>query len=232
MHTVVTLLTVVVVGLVAAIAVDRIHSDAPQHWPFAPLELEHPVGLATGLKLSWLKEDAASCQATLRRSDMAFSPIEDRRVGDFCGFTNAVAIEASTIPYAGPALRASCPLAAALYVWEREVVAPAAERHLGGRVVAVEHVGTYACRRVNGRASGRPSQHATANAIDVSAFRLVDGREVSVLRGWDGDPAERAFLRAVRSGGCKVFRAVLGPDYNALHRDHFHLDMGPYKVCR
>ncbi|WP_208534621.1 extensin family protein, partial [Pseudomonas aeruginosa] len=25
---------------------------------------------------------------------------------------------------------------------------------------------------------------------------------------------------------------VLGPDYNAAHRDHFHLDMGLWKVCR
>jgi hypothetical protein len=25
---------------------------------------------------------------------------------------------------------------------------------------------------------------------------------------------------------------VLGPDYNAAHRNHFHLDMGPWWVCR
>ena len=40
------------------------------------------------------------------------------------------------------------------------------------------------------------------------------------------------FLRQVHSGACRGFRAVLGPDYNAAHRNHFHLDRGPYQACR
>lgn len=96
----------------------------------------------------------------------------------------------------------------------------------------IEHVGTYSCRRVYGGAVGLPSQHATANAIDVAAFRLTDGRRVSVFSGWRGDAKERAFLHEVRDGGCRVFRGVLSPDYNVAHRDHLHLDMGPYGLCR
>jgi hypothetical protein len=118
----------------------------------------------------------------------------------------------------------SCPAAAALALWEWHVVQPAAQRHLGQRVVAVEHIGTYRCRRVNGRAEGDWSEHATANAIDVAAFRLADGRRVSVLTGWPGGGAEAAFLREVRDGACRLFATVLSPDYNAAHRDHLHLD--------
>ena len=43
---------------------------------------------------------------------------------------------------------------------------------------------------------------------------------------------EAAFLREVNDGACRFFNAVLGPDYNAAHRDHFHLDMGRWRVCR
>lgn len=46
------------------------------------------------------------------------------------------------------------------------------------------------------------------------------------------DAAAAAFLREVRDGACGIFHAVLGPDYNALHRSHFHFDMGRYRQCR
>ena len=70
------------------------------------------------------------------------------------------------------------------------------------------------------------------NALDVSAFRLDDGRRVSVLDGWQGPAEQQAFLAQVQEGACALFRGVLGPDYNAAHRNHFHLDMGPYGLCR
>jgi hypothetical protein len=55
---------------------------------------------------------------------------------------------------------------------------------------------------------------------------------VTLLRHWDAGGAEAAFLRSLRDGACGWFRAVLGPDYNAAHRDHFHFDMGPWRACR
>lgn len=36
---------------------------------------------------------------------------------------------------------------------------------------------------------------------------------------------QSAFLRAVHEGACKIFGTVLGPESNAAHRDHFHLDL-------
>ena len=92
-------------------------------------------------------------------------------------------------------------------------------------------------------APGRLSEHARANALDVAAFTLQGGRRISVLGDWqaaaapaappaaEADP-KAAFLRQVRDGACQGFAAVLGPDYNAAHRDHFHLDRGPYRACR
>ena len=74
-----------------------------------------------------------------------------------------------------------------------------------------------------------------ANAIDIAAFTLEDGREVNVLDDWySGTSESRAFLRAVRSEACGPFHTVLGPGSDAEHRDHIHLDLqrersgGPY----
>ncbi len=39
-------------------------------------------------------------------------------------------------------------------------------------------------------------------------------------------------LRDARRGACRFFDGVLGPDYNAAHRDHFHLETGGFGMCR
>ncbi len=70
-----------------------------------------------------------------------------------------------------------------------------------------------------------PSEHGRANALDISAFTLADGTRIRVKSGWRGDARQRAFLHAVHDGACEQFSTVLGPDYNSLHRDHFHVDL-------
>ena len=129
--------------------------------------------------------------------------------------------------------------AVSLAMWERHALQPAAEAMLDDRVVAVEHFGSYACRDIGGGARGQEggehrSEHATANALDVAAFVLADGRTVSVARDWQrpADDPRRRFLQAVHDGACGVWNVVLGPDYNAAHRDHFHLDLGRFRACR
>lgn len=199
--------------------------------PWAPLDPTAAPGLWTRYKLARLEGDGAACRALLASTALAFSPIPDRDTGAGCGFRDAVRVARSGVGFSA-SFAAACPLAAAWMLFETHTLQPAARRHLGQEVVRVRHLGSYACRNVYGRAQGRRSQHATANAFDVAAFVLADGTTVSVAADWDGDGARAAFLRAVRDGACDVFGAVLGPDHNAAHRDHFHLDRGPYRVCR
>jgi hypothetical protein len=126
----------------------------------------------------------------------------------------------------------TCPLALGYAFWLRHTVQPAARAELGAPIAGVEHYGTYACRNVYGRAEGRRSEHAAANALDVAGFRTASGRRLTVARDYrEAGPSGR-FLRRVRSGACLWFAAVLSPDYNAAHRDHLHLDRGRYRVCR
>ncbi len=124
-----------------------------------------------------------------------------------------------------------------LALWERHVVIPAAARHLPRAVARLDHYGSYACRDIAGRAGTR-SRHARAEALDVAGFTLEGGQRVTVLRDWgraapDGTATpEAAFLREVHDGACRWFDVVLGPDYNAAHRDHLHLDRGGGRLCR
>lgn len=155
--------------------------------------------------------------------------VAQRRLAGGCGYEDAVAPAASSLALdKPPAMR--CALAAAYTAWEAGVVQPAAKRILGTRVRDIRHLGVYSCRDIAGR-PGRRSQHATANAIDVSGFALADGRVLTLTRDW-GEGAEGAFLREIRDGACDLFAGVLSPDWNAAHRDHLHLDLGRFDVCR
>ena len=93
------------------------------------------------------------------------------------------------------------------------------------------------CRRLYGRDSGSWSEHARANAVDIAGFTLADGTRISVAGDWEEEGARGRFLKEVRDGACRLFATVLSPDYNAAHRDHFHLDqagrgaMG-WRACR
>jgi hypothetical protein len=127
---------------------------------------------------------------------------------------------------------ASCPLAVAFALFERHSLQPAAQAVFGQAVTRVDHLGSFACRNMYNRAEGRLSQHASANALDIAGFRLADGRSISVLKDWSGEGDSARFLRQVRDGACDDFNVVLSPDYNAAHRNHFHLDMGRWWVCR
>jgi hypothetical protein len=40
---------------------------------------------------------------------------------------------------------------------------------------------------------------------------------------------EAVFLHRVHAGACHIFGTVLGPDANAVHRNHLHLDLKPRK---
>ncbi len=201
-----------------------------QHNVFRPLSVDDPVGAATHHKLSLLFGRREACFIALDGGEIAYTPLEQSPAGQACGFYDAVTLDRSFLPYSAT-LSMTCPLTTALVIWERQVAMPAAEDILGSPLAAVETYGSYACRRMYGRATGSYSEHATANAIDIAGFRLADGRYVSVLKHWGKDTPEGRYLRTVRDHSCRVFSVVLGPDYNRAHADHFHFDMGGGDVC-
>ena len=183
-------------------------------------------------RLTAFAEDVGACRAALAGAGFATEALAEVEGAGACGYSGGVELTQSVHPYSGP-VASSCALAAALVLWERDVLAPAAETHLGQAVARIELAApAYQCRAIAGRSDGRLSEHASANAIDIKGFTLADGTVVTIAAGWAGKPREQAFLRAVRDGACERFEAVLSPDYNRAHRDHLHFDLGRDKLCR
>lgn len=212
------LLLLAAVAIQALLVVER---RDPEDLPWTPLDLTAPIGLFTGRKLAALAERPGACRALMTQAEIGFVALPARTDGPTCGYRDAVRLgrRDGVTP---PAAAMACPLAASVDVWMERVVQPAAIELLGSRVARTEDLGSYACRRIYGRAEGW-SQHAFANAIDISGFRLADGRRVTVARDWN-EGAEGRFLHRIRDGGCRLFATTLSPDYNAAHRDHLHLD--------
>jgi hypothetical protein len=203
----------------------------PDWNPWAVLEIQAQPNFLTRHKLNRLSKDRALCQQVLATANIKYEQVPDRMTGRACGFYNAVRISKTSSRVSAP-FSLSCRAAVSLAMWEHHVLAPAAQKYFGQRVATLEHFGSYSCRNVYGRASATRSQHATAEALDIAGFVLEDGQRIRVLKDWP-EPGERAeFLREVRTGACRFFNGVLSPDYNAAHRDHFHFDRGPYRVCR
>ncbi|MBA3676697.1 MAG: extensin family protein [Sphingosinicella sp.] len=172
------------------------------------------------------------CHADLRREGVQFRILPDRVFDGGCTALGSVQLLDIGTPVANLGAM-TCPLAHQLARWTREAVQPAAEQWLGAQVVRIESMGTYSCRPINGQAGGKLSEHGRANAVDIGAFILSDGRRISLLTGWNGqDENVKSFLRSVHREGCRRFQIGLGPDANSFHRDHLHFDMGRGPYCR
>lgn len=193
----------------------------PQHNPWAPLDLRHPIGMATAGKLAALKGDVEQCRVVLDRSEVPFRAQEGTGEGP-CERPDRTRLTA--YPLAPDTPPVTCPLAAALEMWRTKSVSVAAGEIFGSQLLRIDHLGSYSCRRLYGRDEGPWSEHASANAIDIAGFVLEDGTRIDVLGDWNGDPRKAQFLRRVRDEACGVFATVLSPDYNAAHADHFHFD--------
>ncbi len=206
----------------------------PQHLLWRQLNVDAPTGLATRTQLLRISlSPSTSCTAMAHGAqDMKSIPAEALDGDGPCGWDVARLMYGSgSITLAPGEATLQCPLALGQYIWMREVEA-SAKRHLGSGLNKIHHAGSYSCRRQRGNGSGAWSEHAFANALDVTGFTLEDGRVISVKTDWKGDKDRQKFLRDVRDQGCKIFRVTLSPDFNAAHHDHFHFDMGPSSSCR
>ncbi|GGB57494.1 extensin-like domain-containing protein [Blastomonas aquatica] len=183
--------------------------------------------------------DTRQCISALSAAQVRFTPVPDQTFGAGCSQLGSVRLSTIALTDAPRGLNelaitnigpVRCELAQRFAGWAQFGIARAAEQMLGSPLVRIETMGSYSCRTIAG--SSKLSQHAHANAIDIAAFVLADGRRISVKQGWNGSNQERAFLRTIHGSACKRFGTVLGPDYNAAHHDHLHVDMSGQGYCR
>ncbi|MEO1139752.1 MAG: extensin family protein [Pseudomonadota bacterium] len=150
-----------------------------------------------------------------------------------CGISNAVEVDAVGGILLSQPSKMNCETARTLKTWVEDDMIPTVGDY-GGGVQSLKVAAHYACRTRNNRRGARLSEHAKGNAIDISAFRLVDGTSITVLSDWGGSKRGR-ILKQLHKSACGPFGTVLGPNSDVHHRDHFHFDIarhrgGPY--CR
>ncbi len=128
------------------------------------------------------------------------------------------------VPLSGPATL-TCGMASVLPTWV-SAVDSYLKGHDNTEIESVIVGTSYMCRNVNNASTGNLSDHAFADALDVVGFKLKDGRTVTILEGWPGTPEQgSSIVRYAHDAACSSFMTVLGPEANALHRDHLHVDL-------
>jgi hypothetical protein len=173
----------------------------------------------------------SDCLKEVSGKNIVFEALKPIREGS-CGLPAPILLKSFTSDK-GPVLTISppatttCRMASALRRWIDDVVQPSAKRNLDAAIVTLSNASAYACRNQNSSPLGRLSQHATGNALDVATFVTAKGETVSVLDHWTLDDGRGRFLREVHAGACAIFGTTLGPEANADHKNHFHLDMTP-----
>lgn len=205
-----------------------------QYNPFIPLTLDDPPGTFTRYKLHKLAQQPQRCIALLKqaRARGMISWQAQRDVAGPCPLNNVVRVERFGAVGLSSRFLASCPLALRSAMYIHQHAAPLARRLQGSALTRIDHVGSFACRNIYNRPEGRLSEHATADALDVSGFRFANGQRITIEKGWRAGGKTSAVLKALFQESCLWYGTALGPQYNAAHAGHFHLGVRGFGLCR
>lgn len=120
-----------------------------------------------------------------------------------------------------------CAIATMLPAWLSQVDGYAFAKD-NTRLQSVTIGTSYMCRnRVGGASTDKLSEHGMADALDLNGFTLEDGRSIDVTTGWaGGEPNGQSIIHQAHDQACSLFMTTLGPDANAEHHDHIHVDFG------
>ncbi|MBW9055130.1 extensin family protein [Rhizobium mesosinicum] len=182
--------------------------------------------------------DHAECTRELQSLGVVFR--ETPRIDDDngCGIDKPIIVSQALPGIAlKPEATLRCPTALALARWMKGSVIPAALVALpeSGGITAINQASAYICRLRNGADTGKMSEHARGNAIDIASFSFKKGEDVAVRSRRDDSTLTGAFQRTVSAAGCLYFTTVLDPESDAAHETHFHLDVierkGGFRYC-
>ena len=199
--------------------------------PFAPLQLNDPPGRITQFKLRRL--DPGQCVELLQQANRQ-QLISSTSVADTqgaCPLNNVVRVRDFGPVKLSSSFLASCPLALSSALFVEQQARPLTQQFMGSPLIRIDHLGSYACLNIYNRPDARLSEHAPAEARDISGFHLANGQQITVLRGWKRHDT-LPWLQAMLSASCGYYGNGLGPEYNAAHANHFHLGMRGFGLCR
>jgi hypothetical protein len=202
--------------------------------------------LITAAEAGWSEADKkaalAECKVRLQGLVLEYARPQSIGNGGGCGAPAAITVSSIAGVEISPPAELTCDMAEALHGWVSSSAAPAARLYLKKKLVKINNASAYACRRRNNSKTGKLSEHAKANALDISTLGFEDGSTTSIKGDWSGLKqlvglsAQGKFLRQIRRDACIRFTTVLGPGSDAYHGDHFHIDVArrknAYRVCK
>jgi hypothetical protein len=205
--------------------------DKPAAGKRTPAETDKPAEQATPAPPA-----PSACRLALT-DEIAIAPsIPDIHGADGCGGEDLVRLEAVVLPdkrlvSVKPAAILRCAMASAIAHWIRTDIAPLAAG-LGSVISDLDNLDSFECRGRNRVAGARLSEHGRANALDVRALKLANGRSISLT----DRTASRELRERVLHSMCARFSTVLGPGSDWYHEDHVHLDLmernNNYRICQ
>lgn len=225
----------IVVFLVAGWLCSLLMRALPRAWdPFAVLSVTDGPTWVTRYKLARLAANPEACFAVLRQAQKEgyLSYTRPGTQQGRCPLIDPVRITRFGDVTLSTTFFSSCALAVRSTMLVTQVLKPLAISELGTPLTRIDHLGSYACRNIYHRAEGRLSEHATADAWDLSGFRLQNGERISVLAHWSAIEKRSRWLHLVFARSCDLYGSALGPEYNAAHASHFHFGTRGFGLCR
>ncbi|MBI5320616.1 extensin family protein [Bradyrhizobium sp.] len=178
----------------------------------------------------------SACRLALTEEIAVAPSIPDIKGPGGCGGEDLVRLEAIVLPDkrkipVKPAAILRCRMASAIADWIRTDMVPIAAR-LGSQVSDLDNFDSFECRGRNRVVGAQLSEHGRANALDVRAVRLANGKSIFFTDRTVAREVREAVLHSV----CARFSTVLGPGSDWYHEDHIHLDVAErrnnYRICQ
>jgi len=205
--------------------------DRPAAGKQAPAETAKPAEQAAPAA-----PEPSACRLALTDAIAIAPSIPDIHGAGGCGGEDLVRLEAIVLAdkrkvSVKPAAILRCKMATAIADWIRSDIAPLAQ-NLGSAIADLDNFDSFECRGRNRVVGALLSEHGRANAIDIRAFKLVNGRSISLT----DRTVPRELRETVLHSVCARFSTVLGPGSDWYHEDHIHLDLmerrNNYRICQ
>jgi hypothetical protein len=137
--------------------------------------------------VAWSDDEIAAakldCAKLLSGVTLDYQPLPPLREG-ICGAPAPILVKSIAGVAIEPSATMTCALASGVATWISKTVQPQAKAMLGTQVVKLHNATSYACRNRYGAENTPLSEHALANALDVSEFVFASGETVTVLASW------------------------------------------------
>ncbi|CZT35814.1 extensin-like domain-containing protein [Rhizobium sp. 9140] len=181
----------------------------------------------------------AQCLTDLKALGTTFSEKPRIDDGQGCGIDKPISVS-EILPgiKLAPEATLRCEAALELARWTKEAVLPAARVAMSedGALKTINQASSYICRLRNNASTGKISEHARGNAIDIASFTFRNGETIAIQPRDEDGTLSGAFQRAVTATGCLYFETVLDPGSDEAHENHLHFDVlqrrGNYRYCR